>query len=473
MAADPPGYQPFPLGALAEPVRGYVDAAAAAVGCDPALVGLPLLSTLAGAIGNTRRILLKRGWSEPAILWTANIVASGEHKSPALDQAKCFPWRRQMQARKRYAAEMQEYERAKERYQGELKEWKDGDQSGEPPRAPEPPVMERALVDDSTVEALAPILIANWRGVLLLRDELAGWLGAFDRYARSPRRGGGGDAAKYIEMHGGRPVIIDRRTSVPPTLFVPRAALSVGGGIQPGIVKRVITDEHRDNGLLARLLMAWPPRRQRRWTETEVDEKLTAAVQSVYDALWELRPTRDSDGDPEPIVVPLTPAAKDEFVSFVNAHGAEQYHLEGDLAAAWSKLEGYAARLGLVHYLVRCASRERTDPEAGIDAESIRAGITLARWFGGEDRRIYASLEETAEDAGKRELIELIRRRGGSITERALQRANPRRYPNAEAAETALTELVKAEWGTWETLPPSRAGGRPTRVFRLMVGAER
>ena len=48
-------YQPFPVDALPEAIRGYVMAAARAIGCDPAFVALPLLAALAAAIGNTRR----------------------------------------------------------------------------------------------------------------------------------------------------------------------------------------------------------------------------------------------------------------------------------------------------------------------------------------------------------------------------------------------------------------------------------
>ena len=46
---DPPGYQPYPLAALPDPVRGYVDAGARAIGVDPAYVALPLLAVMAGA----------------------------------------------------------------------------------------------------------------------------------------------------------------------------------------------------------------------------------------------------------------------------------------------------------------------------------------------------------------------------------------------------------------------------------------
>jgi len=335
--------------------------------------------------------------------------------------------------------------------------WRTGDDEAEQP------TLERALVDDTTIEALGPILVDNWRGVVILRDELAGWLGNMDRYARSQR--GGGEAAKWIEMHGGRSIIIDRRHGEPRTLMVPRAAVSISGGIQPGILRQLITREHRDNGLLARLLMCWPPRRPRKWSEAEPDESVTDAMETVYARLWELSPGADDDGEPAPIVVPMTAAAKQAYVAYVDAHGAEQHQLDGDLAAAWGKLEGYAARLALLHHLVRAAAGDHPDAEAGIDLESIQAGITLARWFGREDRRIYAMLAEDAAQRDERQLVELIARHGGSMTTRQLQQAS-RQYPNAEAAETALEHLVQAQLATWETVQGRT--GPATRVCRLL-----
>jgi len=459
----PAAYRAFPVIALPEPIRGYVDTCAKSIGCDPAYVALPMLSTLAGVIGNTRCVRLKGDWTEPAIIWTAIIGYSGQQKSPALDTARRFPRRRQTQARKRHAEAIKIYQEDSDEYKAALAEWKKKP-VGDKPEGPTQPVLERALVDDTTIEALGPILQENERGVLILRDELAGWLGCFDRYAKSPR--GGGEAAKWIEMHGGRSISIDRRTGVPRTLFVPRAAVSISGGIQPGILRQLITPEHKASGLFARLLMCMPPRKPRRWTECEPDESIIEVVQHVYDWLWELVPSRDRDGEPTPIVVPLNPAAQQEFIRFVNEHGLEQFRLDENLAAAWSKLEGYAARLALIHHLVRVAAGDRRDPESGIDVESMRAGIELVRWFCTEDRRIYAMVAEDAATQDRRELVDLIRRHGGYITVRRLQRSS-RNYATAEIAEAALKELALANLGAWETLVPQR-GGHSERILRLL-----
>src|SRR5207248_6747750 len=82
---DQISWKPFPLDELPHPACDYVLAASEAIGCDPSYVALPLLSGLSAAIGNSRRIVLKRAWSEPAVIWTATVGESGELKSPAAE----------------------------------------------------------------------------------------------------------------------------------------------------------------------------------------------------------------------------------------------------------------------------------------------------------------------------------------------------------------------------------------------------
>ena len=453
---DVRAYEPFPVNALPEPMRGYVVGSCAAIGCDAAYVALPLLSTLASAIGNSRSVLLKKDWSEPAIIWTATIGESGSLKSPAQDAAARFPRQRQTEAYRAHQSALRHFQ---------VESHPNGESGpANPATKPKPPVLMRSLVDDTTIEALGPILVENPRGVLILRDELASWLGAFDRYGKSSR--GGGEAAKWIELHGGRPIIVDRRHGEPRTLVVPRAAVSISGGIQPGILRRIMTQELRQNGLLARLLLAWPPRRPRRWTETEIDNKVALSMQKVYDRLWELKPAISRDGEPSPVPIPLAAEAKKIFAAFVNAHGDEQTHFNDELAAAWAKLEGYAARLALVHHLVRWAADESADTQHDIGRESIHAGIQLARWFGQEARRVYARLREDAEDGRDSEAVEWIRQRGGCVTARELRRGCGQ-YASTEAAEEQLNRLARAGLGHWDDMHSTARGGQPTRRFFL------
>ena len=66
-----PDAPPFPVDALPAPCRRFVLEAAEAIGCQPDLVALPVLSLLSVGVGNSRRVEIKRGWRESAKLFTA------------------------------------------------------------------------------------------------------------------------------------------------------------------------------------------------------------------------------------------------------------------------------------------------------------------------------------------------------------------------------------------------------------------
>ena len=159
-------------------------------------------------------------------------------------------------------------------------------------------------------------------------------------------------------------------------------------------------------------------------------------------------------------------------MTFYNEHAHEQVDLTGDLSAAWSKLEGYAARLALVVHLVRWSADDPTLAAVDVvDEASIAAGVALSRWFGQETRRVYAILEESDADCQRRGLVELIQRHGGSITARELMRSS-NAYPTSEAAEQALNDLVQVGTGHWEAVGPTPKGGRPTCRFVLADTAD-
>jgi hypothetical protein len=463
--ADDLAYRPFPVDALPEPIRGFVDAGARAIGCDPSYLALPLLTSMAAAIGNTRRLELKRGWAAPPILWGAIVGESGTAKSPAFRLVMRPVRERQRKALERHAEEMKQYEADLARWEKDMAAWKrDKDVASDPPEKPDPPQAERFIVSDTTVEALVPILLANPRGILLARDELAGWIGSFDRYAGKGKAGA--DSANWLSMFNAESIIVDRKTGVPRTIHVPQAAVCVCGGIQPAILQRALGIEHRESGLAARLLLTCPPRKAKRWTEADIDPSAEAEMARLFDRLYELQPTTADDGEPWPVLVRLSADAKTAWKAYYNAHAVEQVDLVGDMAAAWSKLEEYAARLALVIHFVRLAAGDANlrKPEV-VDGASMSAGITLAKWFKHEARRIYAMLDESDAERDQRRLVDWIGRKGGAVTAREVQQGC-RWLKEPGAAEAALEELAKAGRGTWEQSPAGQRG-QPTRRFKL------
>ena len=271
------------------------------------------------------------------------------------------------------------------------------------------------------------------------------------------------------------------------TIHVPRASVCIAGGVQPkalvaALIGRFHQDaapdtmskpdkEHFDNGLAARLLFAMPPRRPKHWTEDELPWNTETALETLVGNLLALDMPEDENGQPQPRDLPLSPKGKQAWIDFYNAHAIEQTEMAGDLAAAWSKLEGYAARFALLVHLVRAESGDATPVDAGaVDEQSIAAGVALSRWFGDEAARVYAIIggdAESPEARERRELVRIIHARGGEITVRQLMQASRKYRASAEEAEAALGRLVAAEIvDVWEDKHGAR-GGRPVLVFTL------
>jgi hypothetical protein len=458
-------YQPFPVDALPEPICGFVTAGSKALGVDPAYLGTAILPVLAGAIGNAAIVRLKRDWGEPCVVWAALIGESGTLKSPALDLAMHFTRRRQAQAIATYAEAEKSYEQEKTLYEADRKLWQaKGRAKGEPPpEAPAEPVCARHYCSDTTVEALAVLLQRNPRGVLVARDELSGWLLSFDQY----KGGRGGDSAHWLAMHGARDLLVDRKSNGQKPIYCPRAAVSVVGGVQPQTLRHALGREHFENGMAARMLVAMPPATTKRWTDATVDPATLAAVERVFNGLYDLSLNTDPNGRPQPWEIVLSADGKAQWVRWYNSHARRQADAQGDNAAMLSKMEAYAARLALIIHLVRLAAVDPTLRNTdSIDANSIWSGCLMADWYAAEAERVYAALAQGKDSHAERELIEWIQRRGGGVTARDLQR-NIRRYSDGDSAERALAGLVQAGLGTWTEHPPSPDGGRPTQVFSL------
>jgi hypothetical protein len=433
-------YAPFPLAALPPTLRDYTDAAASAIGCDPALVALPALATVAGCIGNSRALQLRRGWREPAVVWAITVVRSGGGKSPGFGAAVDPLLEYQLDR-------WDDYQRDKKAAEA------DGQEKGPDP----PPCFVTA---DATIEAVGELLRDNWRGLLIARDELDGWFQGFTRH----QKGGATDRPHWLELYSARGFRLDRITRNRGPLVVRRACCSLCGTIQPAVLARALDAEAQGAGLGARFLLAMPPVRKRVWTEAEVDEDLAGQYGRLLQALLRLAP--EDATKRRPCLLELAPAAKAVWVEWFNRWGELQHNAADERAAVLAKLEGYAARLCLLHHVAAHVALEAEDLRV-VGESSVRAGITLAEWFAAEAERVYATLRETAQQRQYRELVEWVERRGGEATVRAVQDNLRSRYPTADEARDALAELVEAGLGDWLDTGAGPRGGRPSERFQL------
>jgi hypothetical protein len=116
---------------------------------------------------------------------------------------------------------------------------------------PVPPPRPRVIAMDSSTEELQRMLAEAPRGLLYLRDELAGWLGSFDRY-----NGNGADRAFFLECWNGGTYVCDRVRYHGEPIRIEHASLAIIGGMVPDRLRKVLAGA--DDGLAARLMYIWP-----------------------------------------------------------------------------------------------------------------------------------------------------------------------------------------------------------------------
>lgn len=433
-------YSPPPLHLLPSELQDYALATSDALGVDVSFILLPLLSAMGQAIGNSSIIQMKSGFVQPPIIWTGIIGRSGSKKSPALAEATYA-----VQERERDF--IRENRAAHDLFEKQLEEWNSARPKGRGMK-PFPPPRLTSLMDDLTLASVAPALVENANGIIVVKDELSHWFASFDQFHKAP----GADVSRWLSLHTGVLFAFDRKTDRERyRLFNPRVCIA--GGIQPKILRRCLTEEFFERGLPARFLFAWPPAQPDRWTEKTVPKKVRQATLNVFHRLFDLAPLESRDGEQQPKPWRLDADAKDEFVAFYNAVGAE---------AAWHKLTGYGARFTLLGELARHDGNS-------ISGNVMRSATELARWCGAESQRTYQLLAETQEAASLRLLSEFISGRGGVVTVLDLITFYGPLKNKCDLAEENLKQLDSTGLGEWLQTPSSPKGGRPSRKFRLFA----
>jgi hypothetical protein len=382
----------FPIAALPYEVYVFVDEVAAALGVDHSLIAGPCLAAISGCIGNRRRIIVKTGsWAEPAILWVVIVQPSGGKKTPAVHTVL-------EHLHTREAAEIERETANREEYEQEIERLKSAPRSKRRKRPEKPEPANRFLVSDTTAEALLAIHARAPLGLLLHRDELGGWFRSFNQYKAG---GQGGDAQVWAELHQGKPALIDRKAGG--TLSVPRAAVSIIGGIQPELLQATLAGEHLFDGIASRILFVAPAERLKKWNEATINNKTRKMWTGRLDKLLALQP--DKDG--APVDLPMTRAAKALWVRFYRDHAQRETQECGPLRSALAKLEAVTARLALVVQLA-------DDPQStAVGVRAMRDGIALGLWFESQARRVYRGLEETKQQKDRRAAYDWIERNHG------------------------------------------------------------
>jgi Protein of unknown function (DUF3987)/Bifunctional DNA primase/polymerase, N-terminal len=457
----------FPVDALPVGTRRFVKEAAKAIGCPPELVAVPLLGTLSAGIGASRVVQLKQGWQESATLFLATVAPPGSKKTPAARVATRPVWYRQAELKKEYREE-------REVYKAECRQWeahKRQSQKGEPlPEPPGEPTMKRTVVEDTTVEALQSVLATNPRGVLVTRDELAGWARSMDQY----KSGKGADRQFWLGVWGNQSVAVDRKGDAEPTILE-KPWLSVVGSIQPNVLPDLASG--REDGLLDRFLFAYPEPQRTRLSDDHISPEASGEVERLYGKLASLEMREDEDGEAIPGVIPLSLDAWEVFKEVANDL-QDEMHAPGfpiRLQGVWSKMEAYLARLALI--LASCRVADKGGDEQ-VEVSDVLLASGLLEYFKAHARRVHAGLHgHNGEDLLARELAQFLREHDDEWKGEPNVLHEELKKRKSEAVSERPDELSKMVYaiagrGTWLKAEPGwtkNEEGKSRRAIRLRL----
>lgn len=341
-------------------------------------VAAALLASVGAMIGNVRHPQAGAGWREPPALWCALVGAPSSGKSPAMEAPLALVRHIEEGLSAGFETARREYETKKQFAKASREDWevsvKAAVKAAEPsPRLPDDaicppePVRPRVVVGDVTTEKLAALSAGLPRGLMMVRDELAGYLAAFDRYG-----GGGTDRAFALEMYGGRGFVVDRVKS-PEPIHIRHLTVGLLGGVQPDKVALVTTGQ--DDGLPSRLLWVWPDiLPEFVLSKSRLDQ---SSAQAAFGRLASLPMSVDEGGALHPLLIRLTPEAEDILEQFARMMAIRSNAASGLLAGALGKARGHVLRLGaILEHAWWCGVRGATEPET-ISAKAIGTAAEL------------------------------------------------------------------------------------------------
>ena len=292
----------FPLDILPPTLAAFVDAEHRAMGADPAAIAMAALTAVAGAMHAETQVRAGDGWWEKPILWVSLIGPPSSMKSPIIERAT-KPLSRI------------DHERNK-RWRHEHAQWAQIPKNKTIPSPAKPP---RCVLNDATPEKVAELLSRDPSGALMVHDELAGWLGSFDRYST-----GQSSRAFYLTSWNGGTFLKDRvgtgKNDADAEVRVDNLALSILGGIQPDRLSKL--DDLTSDGLLQRFLTLL------------------------------MKPAKLGDPD-HPVAV--AEAEYEKLIRSINALPARNYHFADEASEVRDDVLGYLHKLEQVDgFLLHC-----------------------------------------------------------------------------------------------------------------------
>lgn len=326
---------------------------------------------------------------------------------------------------------------------------------------PDMPIPRTYWTSDATAERLGELLAENPTGLLVERDELSSLLVTLEDERNATARGlylsgwSGNEGYRFDRIMRG-------------TTMLPKFAVSVVGGIQPGPLARYVRGAfsgERADGLLQRFqLIVWPDPEGfeyvDRWPDGEARKTATALFERADAFDPEAIGSHDDYGNNPPFIR-LSEEAQGLFVDWYSVFMRERRVVESDgsesapIAAHFGKYPGLVGKLALIlHVADDPASRE-------VSERTLLKALAWVDYLSHHARRVYHAVEHP--ETGAAELL-LSRLRRGELPESfkawEIARKNWHGLSAVESVKKACRLLFEYGW-LIELDAGGATGGRP------------
>jgi len=432
----------------------------------PDFAAVAALGGLAALAGNKVRMRPKQldDWAVVPNLWSAAIGAPSMMKTPAIRSALGPIFDLQEKLKDGWEAEQRDVDvesalselESKSTAKKAASALKAGDReeakrllaeqaSGNDADIPCP----RLIVNDATVEKLGELLNQNPRGLLLIRDELPGFLAKMESEEFQS------DRAFYLEAFNGDGQFTYDRIGRG-TVHIENCTLSIVGGVQPSRIAPLVRGAmsgSSDDGLIQRLQLAvWPDSiGEWKWVDRRPNEAARERYFAVFDDMHEFTARLTA-----PAIFGFSDEAQElfrEWITELQTSARSGKHPPA-LESHMLKMPKTIASLALIFELV----------DGGRGTVGVAAA---ARAFGWADyllthaTRLYTSGSVLAEN-GARLIVARRKHLPVPFTGRDVHRKAWAGLTDRDAVASAIETLCSAGYIREISSAPSESGGRPS-----------
>ncbi|BBM87047.1 DUF3987 domain-containing protein [Candidatus Uabimicrobium amorphum] len=386
----------FPICCLPEPLRRFCKEVAEAVDCPTDFVATPLLTVAAGVIGSSKKIQVKKSWTESCAIYSAVVAAPGSGKSPALIKVTDLLKPIEKENIERNNESKEEYLQSLAEYESDIQTWKKDKKKGlavdSPPQPPEPFYYIRTHIADATVESIAEILANNPQGVVLIRDELTAWVKSHNQY----KGGNGSDRQFFLSVWAGASSPVDRKGKAPQYLTDP--FLSITGAIPPKELD-TLKKGMKDDGFLDRILFSYPdPIHSTEWSEKDISVEAETEIQKLFLNLY---------NNNEPKIIEFTEEAKKLWIKWFVSHKKTSLEQAEILQNPLNKMPGQLLRISLILAVIA--------DEPLLTKLTLQNAIEIIKYYKQHLKRVLGILDETADEEKVRKIMNYAKKRSKSV----------------------------------------------------------